>query len=33
MLTNAPYFIYNQQISGNTYFDGTPVTVDLLAVP
>jgi len=30
MLTNAPYFVYNQQISGNTYFDGTRVNVDLV---
>jgi hypothetical protein len=30
MITNAPYFVYNQQISGNTYFDGTPVNVDLV---
>ena len=30
MLTNAPYFVYNQQISSNTYNDGTTVNVDLV---
>jgi hypothetical protein len=30
MITNAPNFVYTSQISGNSYYDGTPVNVDLV---
>jgi len=29
-ITNASNFVYTSQISGNSYYDGTPVNVDLV---